>query len=194
MKTINCLRDLEQFGIVPLTGEADSLSYRILCDLTKAGVELIAEAYGFNFPGGKITPFANAWNSGREDQPHIASIMLSHDAWRQIAPIALVRRCRIVFSCHAAMGYKADNVNPDKREKVYEHDATCIIGIESDETFERADYSYNEQTGNVDCVKPAQINDMNWPSCYGQIGRYYAYGSDPREGSRNVHAMSGRTV
>ena len=39
MKSIRCWDDLSPFGIVPLTGEACGLSYRILCDVTAAGKE-----------------------------------------------------------------------------------------------------------------------------------------------------------
>ena len=34
MKSIACWEDLNEFGIVPLTGEACGLMYRILCDVT----------------------------------------------------------------------------------------------------------------------------------------------------------------
>ena len=37
MKTISQWRHLEEYGIVPLTGEACGLMYRILCDLTEHG-------------------------------------------------------------------------------------------------------------------------------------------------------------
>ena len=46
MKTISDLRDLRPFGIDILTGEADALSYRLLCDLNKRGVDIICEALG----------------------------------------------------------------------------------------------------------------------------------------------------
>jgi hypothetical protein len=45
MIVVESLRDLEQFGIIALTGEADALNYRILCDLTEQGRSLVAEAF-----------------------------------------------------------------------------------------------------------------------------------------------------
>ena len=39
MKSIRCWDDLSKHGIIPLTGEACGLSYRILCDVTATGQE-----------------------------------------------------------------------------------------------------------------------------------------------------------
>jgi hypothetical protein len=41
MKRIESIKDLEAFGIVPLTGESDAHMYRILCDLTEQGKRVI---------------------------------------------------------------------------------------------------------------------------------------------------------
>lgn len=48
MKVIARLADLERYGIVPLSAEADNLSYRILCDLTYQGYCLLCECYGLS--------------------------------------------------------------------------------------------------------------------------------------------------
>ena len=37
MKRIENLRHLEEYGIIPLTGESDAHMYRILCDVTQQG-------------------------------------------------------------------------------------------------------------------------------------------------------------
>lgn len=42
MKTVRRWDDLAEFGIVPLTGEACGLMYRILCDLTDRGKRIVA--------------------------------------------------------------------------------------------------------------------------------------------------------
>ena len=46
MKTISSLRDLEDYGFKPLTGEACNLSMRMLVDLTEQGCKLFCECYG----------------------------------------------------------------------------------------------------------------------------------------------------
>ena len=101
MKRIACLRDLEQCtagAIDLLTGEADALGYRVLCDLTREGAALLCEVYG-------ATVFAENWNHGREDDPHVASAMLSDHAHLDIAPVLLARTCHTVF--HRGGGFRA---------------------------------------------------------------------------------------
>lgn len=44
MKTIHSWDDLSKYGIVPLTGEACGLMYRILCDVTARGKRLVEKA------------------------------------------------------------------------------------------------------------------------------------------------------
>ena len=161
MKKIARLQDLAEFGINPLTGEADAIAYRALCDLTEEGRALVAETYGL-LPAG----FPDNWNSGA-----VASCMLPYDAWRHIAPIALTKCCHVVFETQDS-----------------------VVGIEDGEEFERAPYDCD--TGQY--IGPARIKRdgvwMDWPSCYGTVGRNYCYGSGPHVGSRNTHATSGRTM
>ena len=83
MKTIDCLINLEPYGIIPLTGEACGLSYRVLCDLTKRGKGLVEKALG-------VTITSENWNRGSESNPHIASIMLPHCMVTPIAVFALL--------------------------------------------------------------------------------------------------------
>ena len=44
MKSIRCWDDLSTHGIIPLTGEACGLSYRILCDVTARGKKTLEKA------------------------------------------------------------------------------------------------------------------------------------------------------
>ena len=44
MKSIRSWDDLSAHGIVPLTGEACGLSYRILCDVTGRGKKIMEKA------------------------------------------------------------------------------------------------------------------------------------------------------
>lgn len=94
MKTINCLRDLSHYGIDPLTGEACGLGMRILCDLTVPGRDTVCKALGIKPEG-----LEDAWNSRA-----VASIMLGHDCFREIATFALLDQggCHIVVAKRAA--------------------------------------------------------------------------------------------
>ena len=87
MKTVASLADLQDFGVVPLTGEADNLAFRCLCDLTRQGASVVAETYGLKYDG-----FQPAWNTGAEQDPHVGSCMLPYDAWQAIGLVALFQR------------------------------------------------------------------------------------------------------
>lgn len=85
MKSINCWNDLERFGIVPLTGEACGLSYRLLCDVTAQGKKILEKCFG--------TPNLNLperWNRGSEAEPHVGCIMLTHEMLQPLAVFALL--------------------------------------------------------------------------------------------------------
>lgn len=71
MKCVSSLRDLEQFGIIPLTGEACGLMYRVLCDLTENGRRIVEKCFDVKIE-------SEPWNSEPED-PHVASIMISNE-------------------------------------------------------------------------------------------------------------------
>lgn len=76
MEIISNFRSLEQFGIIPLTGESDTLGYRILCDLNHDGIEVIKACFGLV----NDNSFARPWN-----RHGIASIMLSEEMIRPVA-------------------------------------------------------------------------------------------------------------
>ena len=46
MKTISGWKDLEPYGILPLTMEACGLMYRILCDVTGPGASVFRKCFG----------------------------------------------------------------------------------------------------------------------------------------------------
>ena len=66
MKTINCWDDLTQYGIVPLTGEACGLMYRILCDVTGGGKSVLEKALGV-----AELKLPESWNCGSDDDPSV---------------------------------------------------------------------------------------------------------------------------
>ena len=80
MKRIEKMFDLEQFGIIPLTGESDAHMYRVLCDVTKRGKAIIERTLALG-----IQPAEN-WNSGKESDPHIGSFLLPQEF---VSPLAV---------------------------------------------------------------------------------------------------------
>lgn len=85
MKTISCLKDLEPFGVVPLTGEACGLMYRILCDVTERGRRVLARCLGVP----NLT-LADPWNRGSKDDPHVGSVMLAPQLLVPVGVFALL--------------------------------------------------------------------------------------------------------
>jgi hypothetical protein len=85
MKSVACWNDLEPFGIVPLTGEACGLCYRLLFDLTAQGLKIVAACFGI--PELKA---GEPWNRGAADDPHVGSIMLSAEMLVPVAVFALL--------------------------------------------------------------------------------------------------------
>lgn len=177
MITVSCLNDLRQFGIDPLTGEADALSYRILCDLTAAGRRIVAEALSLKLDG-----FQENWNSGDKADPHVASIMLDHYAHLWIGPVALCTRP----SVHTVLRTES-----------------TLYGLQQGEEFITAQSRWSEETQSVEILEPAKwVHEgltMRWPSVYGEVQRIFSLprskdGGQQVSGTRNVHAFSGRAV
>jgi hypothetical protein len=85
MKTIGSWNDLQPFGIVPLTGEACGLMYRILFDVTETGRKAIGKCLGI----ANMT-LGEPWNRGTAADPHVGSIMLTQETLVPIAIFALL--------------------------------------------------------------------------------------------------------
>jgi len=173
MKTISCLRDLEPFGIHPLTGEADALGFRCLCDVTEAGRKLMAETFGL-----KPDCCQDNWNNGGADNPHVGSVMLPNDAWKPLAIIALFTAGR----CHT----------------VITTERGCIFGLAGEEAYHHGEWEFPED-GEAREVKPAQITHDGYThewsdGLYGKIKWVFQFSNHPRQGTRNVHQFSGRAV
>lgn len=109
MKTIGSFDALREYGIVALTGEACSLMYRILCDLTKQGKEIVERALSVEIA-------SENWNSGSKDDPHVASIMLTHEMIVPLGVFALLESgCMEVWATESS----AIGVGPgDSEEEV----------------------------------------------------------------------------
>jgi hypothetical protein len=92
MKTIARWDNLNEFGIIPLTGESCGLGYRILCDVTARGKAILEKCLGI--PDLKLPP---SWNHS-EAEPHIGSIMLAPELLVPIAVFALLENgCKEVW-------------------------------------------------------------------------------------------------
>ncbi len=77
----NSWSDFKEYGINFLTGEACGYSMRLLCDLSRPGEELIATFLGLP----SATTFNPNWNSMVGDAPAVASIMLPHGLFKDLA-------------------------------------------------------------------------------------------------------------
>jgi len=108
MKIVSVLAQLEEFGIVVLTGEACSLMYRVLCDLTDQGKRVVEKCLSVEIR-------SEPWNSGSNDHPHVASIMLTSDMVVPLAVFALLESgCREVWVTeHAAIGIEPEDTQED---------------------------------------------------------------------------------
>jgi hypothetical protein len=83
MKTVASWDALREFGIDALTGEACSLGFRLLCDLTAAGRATAERCFG-------ATIRSESWNGGSAEDPHVASIMLTREMLLPLAVFALL--------------------------------------------------------------------------------------------------------
>jgi hypothetical protein len=81
VKTVACWDALREFGIDALTGEACGLGYRLLCDVTRKGKQVLEKCFGIP----NLT-LPSSWNPGTKEDPHVGSIML---AFRMLTPVAV---------------------------------------------------------------------------------------------------------
>lgn len=72
MQMVQCLNDLERFGIIPLTGDACGLLYRVLFDVTANGQKTLQRCFGLT----KLE-LNKPWHSGGNEDPHVGSLMLA---------------------------------------------------------------------------------------------------------------------
>ncbi len=123
MKSIRCWDDLSTHGIIPLTGEACGLSYRILCDVTARGKKTLEKALSIAQLG-----LHENWNHGSTDDPHVGSIMLAPDLLPFIGVFALLEAgCREVWLTkgQTVLGIEADDA-PDQVEMLHRFHANDL--------------------------------------------------------------------
>lgn len=89
--------DLTRFGVNPLTGEACSYSMRVLCDLSKEGVDFVS-----TFLGLRVTSdvFAANWNSTVNGNPAVASVMLTRGTLKDLIQFGIfyIEKCDVLIT------------------------------------------------------------------------------------------------
>lgn len=179
MKQIATLKDLAEYGIVPLTGESCAAGYRILCDLTAGGRAIIMSLLGLPQPQGDdgdlpCRPFAESWNHGSDDDPHIASVMLTRNQVTDLAVWALGLAGHthiLIYRNRTVAGYRL----PAEAEQWAE---ACRVTGENAETLGKA--ARGER---------GPIPHDSWTARF--AAQRTVLGDLVRQG-RNVHQMSGR--
>jgi hypothetical protein len=78
---ISSFRDLEKYGINPLTGEACAYSLRLLCDVNEDGKQLLERYFGNTI----TIQLGSNWNSKVNNKPAIGSIMLPNSIFQSLA-------------------------------------------------------------------------------------------------------------
>lgn len=163
------MKDLKPYGVNPLTGEADGVGMRVLCDLSARGVKLLAKALGLQ----TVTP-EEPWNRATpvNDQPPVGSFLLPRDLFTTLAVFALLETgVRGAFVVERG----PDTTELWSMEGVYSHD-------------ERPD-----PKGGVlgDCYAEVEeyMNELRAKGCH--VRRY---GYDGTAGDRNKHQFSGRVT
>ena len=102
MITIHTLRDLEQFGIRALTGEACRVGTRILCDLTFEAEKIVCDLLGINYVSyNKYATFPPSWNGNGAS----GSFMLPHGLFHDLAVWCLIHKgCREIMVVRPGAG------------------------------------------------------------------------------------------
>ena len=123
------IRDLNQFGIESLTGEACAYSMRMLCDLNQEGVDLICDYFGL----ASGNALAKNWNSEVDERPAIASIMIENSSFRPLLRFAIFRlgHDTLVFPTeHADIVFALNRDAPEDRailEQLQNNYIDCIV-------------------------------------------------------------------
>lgn len=131
MIEISGWKDMQQFGIERLTGEACAYSLRYLCDVNQAGLELMLAYLGLPSDTKTEAP----WNSKVNQQPSVGSFMLPHHAWEELALFALYRSGYAYIFVNrddndeliTLLGYAADEVEQALLYAAYASRRACLL-------------------------------------------------------------------
>src|SRR4051812_12611687 len=107
MMSVSGWKDLEPYGIIPLTGEACGLMYRILCDVTEPGASVFRKCFGL----ARNSALGEAWNRGSAEAPHVGSVMLSQESLVPLGIFALLENgCTEAYLLNGnVIGLEADD-------------------------------------------------------------------------------------
>lgn len=155
MKTLHDARALTDYGVNPLTGEADAYSRRTLCDLSQEGIILMTAYLGLSHTTEACRVFPKNWNSMVGESEAVASVMLARDTMADLTIFALLHIDRFDYVMQTPSGFSGFNAGDEYGER-YLH--------------------------------------QGLPEGYRLHHNEAKHSTQPHEGDRNVHAMSGRVL
>jgi hypothetical protein len=118
MKTMRDGRDLENYGINLLTGEACRVGRRVLTDLTERGRRIVADMLGLGDQRG----FAENWNSRVGDSPAVASVMLPYSMIRDLMTWCLIHDgCTAIIETDDEYVYGREDSDGTEWDELVEH-------------------------------------------------------------------------
>lgn len=127
MKTVASWGEMSAFGIIPLTGEACGLVYRILFDVTEKGRKIVGTCLGIpdiNLP--------EPWNRGTNEDPHVGCIMLAPEMRVPLAIFSLLESgCKEVYLMDdVVVGFEESDPPdaPETMRRVYNVEYTRRFG------------------------------------------------------------------
>lgn len=122
MKHIHNWRDLEECGVILLTGEACGLMYRLLFDVTAHGKVVIEKCFGVSLT------LTEPWNSGDSEDPHVGSILLPPTMFQPLAVFALLEGgCTEVWQVGDTLIGLETSDSPEERSRAGEVYALRLV-------------------------------------------------------------------
>lgn len=138
---LNSNRDLEKYGVNPLTSESCGYGLRLLCDLTEHGCELMDAFLG----GVEVT--SDNWNHGSEADPHVKSIMLPYGILRDLKVYILLHveqmKYVVVFPDGCMSGTNDDEV----LEEIRKHDTDIHVYSNYNQSNTRGGRNVHQMSG-----------------------------------------------
>lgn len=109
MKTLHDAHALTDYGLNPLTGEADAYSRRTLCDLSNEGIILLTAYFGLSHTLEAARAFPKNYNSSVGDKPAVASVMLARGTMDDLMIFALLHVDQFDYVMQTPGGYAGFN-------------------------------------------------------------------------------------
>lgn len=188
------LKDLREYGIEWLTGEACHYGMRILCDLTVPGLRLVTRFFGLlpaEIPHGRLSAEEAAEQLGDDLQPTLVQL---RELWPKASPFFAIKFAptgfaenwnsrgvaSIMLPWEISLPLLAFALLQRPGVRCVALWPSMVVGIEqADVSEERSQYDVLEDLKRF------------YP---GFIRTYGPLVGHPHEGDRNVHAMSGRAT